>query len=190
MIGRQRNNVTSSVDTNLSLEDVNDFFRTVTVSGDHQPANSFCPDNSTIDDYFCFTDVTVDEVFYSLQHLDTHKSTGPDGISTRFLNAVASELCGPLTTIYNKSLHTGIVLSAWKHSNVSPVHKGGDKSDPSKFRPYSVVPKVLEKLIANQLSLYLESCHLFHDHQGAYRSGRSSDQILLLATDTIVNVLD
>ena len=83
---------------------------------------------------------------------------------------------------------------AWfKKSHVTPVHKGGDTSDPSNFCPISVVPivaKILEKLIVNQLCGYLESHQLFHEHQGAYRCGRSSEQILLYAVDTIINSLD
>ena len=43
---------------------------------------------------------------------------------------------------------------------MTPVHKGGDVTDPGNFHPISVVSvvaKVLEKIIANQLSLYVES---------------------------------
>ena len=42
----------------------------------------------------------------------------------------------------------------------------------------------------NQLCGYLESHQLFHGHQGAYRCGRSSEQILLYAVDTVINSLD
>ena len=76
---------------------------------------------------------------------------------------------------------------------MTPVQKGGDTSDLGNFRLISVVPivaKILEKLIANQLCGYLESHQLFHGHQGAYRCGRSSEQILLYAVDTIINSLD
>jgi len=52
-----------------------------------------------------------------------------------------------------------------------------------------IVAKVLEKLIANQLSSYLESHSLLHDYQRAYWSGRSSEQILLFAVDTIVDTI-
>ena len=45
---------------------------------------------------------------------------------------------------------------------------------------------MLEKMIANQLSLYMESCKLFHE----YRRGKSSQQILMFAIDKIVNALD
>ena len=83
--------------------------------------------------------------------------------------------------------------SAWKRSNVTPVHKGGDTDDPGNYRPISVVPiiaKVLEKIIATQLSSYMEHHHLLHDLQGAYCHGRSADQILLYATDIIVQAID
>ena len=36
----------------------------------------------------------------------------------------------------------------------------------------------------------MEHHHLIHDLQEAYRHGRSVDQILLYATDTIVRVID
>ena len=106
---------------------------------------------------------------------------------------VVSEVAEPLTVIFNQSLRIGIVSSAWKYFNVTPVHTGGDKSNSGNFHPISVVPvaaKVLERLIANQLHSYLESRHLLHDHQGAYRCGRSSNQILLFAVDKMVNALD
>ena len=41
-----------------------------------------------------------------------------------------------------------------------------------------------------QLSGYLETNHLFHPHQGAYRSGKSTEDILQLAVDHIVNCWD
>jgi len=63
---------------------------------------------------------------------------------------VSSEVAEPLTFIFNQSLRTSIVPSAWKYSNVTLVHKGGDKTDPGNFQPISVVPvaaKVSETLI-------------------------------------------
>ena len=37
---------------------------------------------------------------------------------------------------------------------------------------------------------FMESHKLFHGHQGAYRRGKSSQQILMFAIDKIVNALD
>ena len=55
-------------------------------------------------------------------------------------------------------MHLYAVPSDWKKSNVTAVHKSGCMDDPSNFRPISVVPilaKILEKLVASQLSIYI-----------------------------------
>ena len=82
---------------------------------------------------------------------------------------------------------------AWKRSHITPVYKGGAPDDPSNYRPIAVVPvvaKILEKTVATQLSMYLEQNNLLHPHQGAYRCGKSTEDILLLAVDHIATLLD
>ena len=69
------------------------------------------------------------------------------------------------------------------------MHKGGPTSDPGNFRPISVVPvlaKILEKIVSAQLSDYFEQHSLLRPHQGAYRCGKSTEDILLVAVDFIV----
>ena len=48
--------------------------------------------------------------------------------------------------------------------------------------------KIMEKFISNQL--FLENHHLLNDLQGEYHHGRSTDNILLYAVDTITQALD
>ena len=105
------------------------------------------------------------------------------------MKEVDAEITSPLTYIFNKSLQDGCVPHMWKCSNVTPV----PVDDPSNYPPVSVVSvsvKVLEKLIATQLQSYLEKHTLLHPHQGAYRHGWSSDDILLYAVDSIIQELD
>ena len=83
--------------------------------------------------------------------------------------------------------------SAWKRSHITPVHKGGAPDDPSNYRPIAVVPvvmNVLEKIVSTQLGQYLKQNNLLHPHQGAYRCGKSTEDILLLAVDHIATSLD
>ena len=132
-----------------------------------------------------FSEISVSSVLSHLQSLDPKKSTGPDGLSARFLKEIAVEIASPLTQLYNISLLTGAFPSDWKHSHITPVHKDGPFDDPSNF-PISVVPvlaKILEKIVSIQLSSYLEQQSLLHPHQGAYRCGRSTEDILLAAVD-------
>ena len=53
-----------------------------------------------------------------------------------------------------------------------------------------IIAKVLEKLFASQLNGYCEDNQLLSPYQGAYRSGRSTEQILLFAVDTMMNASD
>ena len=75
--------------------------------------------------------VSVDEVLHQLQHLDVRKATGSDGVCAFFLKTVACKIAESLTLIFSKSLDTDLVPSVWKYCNVSTVHKGGDKGNPS-----------------------------------------------------------
>ena len=49
---------------------------------------------------------------------------------------------------------------------------------------------MLEKFVACQVSTYLEEHELLYPHQGAYRCGKSTNDILLLAVDHIVQSID
>ena len=193
IIGRPKKQ-SSVIDPSLSLDDINTFFRTVAISADHQAADCYVPPPSSFDKkLFQFEPVNSSVVFSLLSKLNARKSAGPDNFSALFLQRVSECISVPLTNIYNYSLKTGTVPSAWKRSNVTPVHKGGDTDDPGNYRPISVVPivaKILEKIVATQLSSFMEEHHLLHDLQGAYRQGRSADQILVYATDIIVQAMD
>ena len=86
---------------------IHQLVRSVTVSGDHQPASSFCPLSSSVPDVcFQFSKLSVDEVLHQLQHLDVGNPTGPVGVSAFILRAAACEIAEPLTVIFNKSLDT------------------------------------------------------------------------------------
>ena len=57
--------------------------------------------------------------------------------------------------LYHQSLHAGIVLDFFKQANVRPVHKGGDPSEISNYRPILLLrnlDKAFERLI---LSMFI-----------------------------------
>ena len=139
---------------------------------------------------FHFTSISAKVTQTMLQHLNIRKSTGLAGLSGRFLKEFAFEIVEPLSKLYNISLQSGCIPQEWKHCNVTVVHKSGPQQDPSNFHLLLVVPviaKTLEKIIANQLSRFFESNKLLSPFQDAYQRGKSTEQILLYAVDTIVN---
>ena len=70
----------------------------------------------------------------------------------------------PLSYIYNYSLHTGTFLDRLKIAVVKPLHKKGDKSNISNYRPISLLPsfsKVLEKAMYSRLKHHLHTNKIF-----------------------------
>ena len=68
----------------------------------------------------------------------------------------------------NQVFNTGIFPDRLKLAKIIPVFKKGDSKLINNYRPISLLPvisKVLEKIIANQLSQYFEDNKLFHDNQ-------------------------
>jgi len=54
----------------------------------------------------------------------------------------------------------------------------------------SVVSAVAKIFVSTQLSSYLENHNLLHHHQGDYRHGKSTEDILLVVVDSIIHHLD
>ena len=84
---------------NLSPDSLNDFFSTVAVSDEHQPATQYAPSccNSS-DSSFHFTPIYPQQIQLLLQHLNNQKSTDPNCLFCRFLGEVASEIAETLTS--------------------------------------------------------------------------------------------
>jgi hypothetical protein len=79
---------------------------------------------------------------------------GCDGITANLIKASAPFISSPLAYICNKSLSTGIYPSRLKYSEITPIHKKGDETDMSNYRPISLLPtfsKIHEKVIYKQL---------------------------------------
>ena len=91
---------------------------------------------------------TGEQVSNFIHSLDSTKATGADGISTRMLKATATCISKSLSDLFNKSLITGTLPTAWKFARVVPIPKSGSSKDSANYRPISiltVISKLLEK---------------------------------------------
>ena len=125
--------------------------------------------------------LTSDKVMKYLNNLDIRKSTGTDGIGSRFLRMASPIIAESLTFICNLSIKTGSFPDKWKEAKVKPLHKGESANDPNNFRPISILPvlsKLFEKHVHESLMNYLEKYKLLYDNQSGFRPNHSCETAL------------
>ena len=76
-----------------------------------------------------------------------------------------------LAFLFNTSIETSQFPDSWKVARITPIFKDGDKTEKPNYRPISVLPvisKLLEKLVFNQLYLYMKDNGLFTSDQSGF----------------------
>jgi len=137
--------------------------------------------------------VDVETIILVIKHLRETNAVGADGIALRFIRDSLPAIAHYLTVIINTSLVTGVFPSLWKHGIVTPIFKSGDIDDVNNYRPITILPilsKVLEKIVANQLTSFLEANNLLSKTQHGFRNKLSTETALLQITDEIYNNID
>ena len=105
-----------------------------------------------------------------------HKAPGPDGLNARVLKECSTQISPILALIYNESLAQGNVPDDWRHANVSPVFKKGEKYDAANYRPVSltcICCKTLEHILVSNINKHLALDSILADCQHGFRSRRS-----------------
>lgn len=127
-----------------------------------------------------------------LNQLSANEASGLDNIPAKLIKIYAPIISSSLCKLFNLSLSTGVFPDDWKIAKVIPVHKGNAKNDPNNYRPISiisVVSKVFERIVYNQLYDYLTSNDLLNKYQSGFRTMHSTVTALLDATtDWYLNI--
>ncbi len=95
--------------------------------------------------------------------------------------------------IYNESINTGIVPDILKISRVTPIFKSERATNPNNYRPISALSpfsKVLERLVYDQLELFLSKKKVIYEYQFGFRKGYSTEQAILEISDNIKTSID
>ena len=120
--------------------------------------------------------MTIERVREKIRKLNANKSPGPDGFYPREIKEVENELAPHFYDIFKASLEQTKSVMDWKLQNITPLFKKGSKNNPGNYRPVSLtsVPgKMLESIIAEDITQHLESNNLISDSQHGFRRGRS-----------------
>ena len=137
--------------------------------------------------------ITLENITRKLNHLNSNKSPGLDGIHPRLLKECALELAPWLYNLFRHSWFSGHIPKIWKDSVISPIYKGGDRLQPCNYRPVallSVVSKVFESIIDDDIRGELSSQGYFNIAQHGFRKGLSCTTNLVTATDAWSKAID
>ena len=122
------------------------------------------------------------------------KSCLLDPMPTSVLKSCIDEVVPITTRIFNLSLRSGIVPSAFKQAVVTPLQKKKAAGTVfSNYRPVSNLPflsKILERLVLQQLTAHCTTNKLFDPNQSAYRQGHSTETALLKIFDDLLTAMD
>ena len=122
-----------------------------------------------------------------MNRLNKSKAAGLDKISARLIRECADLICIPIRDIFNQSVSQGIFPDDWKCAKVIPLFKQGDRDDLNNYRPISVISvmaKVFERIVYDQLYAYLEEHNIICKYQSGFRAIHSTVTALLEAADT------
>ena len=142
---------------------------------------------SASDNGFNFNEINFNDVVLAVAHFKS-QATGIDGIPHSVI-AKSLPTVGPyLVQIFNESLKKDNFPLAWKTSLLIPLKKVPIPSLPSDFRPIALLcflSKVLEKLVHDQITLFLKKNSILDPMQTGFRKHSSTETALLKLTDDI-----
>ena len=139
----------------------------------------------------CIPDLTftVSGIQHLLSTLNSNKASGPDNISPYILKHCAEEISPVLQIIFSQSLDSGVLPTDWLTANVCPIHKKGNRAEPSNYRPISltsICSKVMEHIIYHTIIEHLNSNNILIENQHGFRSQHSCvTQLIALVEDLL-----
>ena len=140
-----------------------------------------------------FEKIHEDDILKIINKMDNKSSSGYDMFSNKIIKAIKNEISKPLTLIINQMLESGIFPDSLKIAKIIPLYKKGNINSITNYRPISLLPtlsKVFERVIFNQLYLYLYHNNLLSEEQYGFRANHSAELAAIKLADYIVQEID
>ena len=128
----------------------------------------------------------------------TNKAAGDDNIPYDIIRKLGPKAKEFILCLYNKVWMGEQIPQRWRTAVIKPLLKEGkDPKSPGSFRPIaltSCLGKLLEKIVADRMSSYLEEHGLLNENQAGFRKERcTTDQIhklVQMASDKLHSAKD
>ena len=137
--------------------------------------------------------IDIDTLMTVVYSMKPSTALGAQGISVQMLQTFFYGIGPVLLNIVNSSLSHGEVPESWKHAIITPLPKTANPSEPSHYRPVSILPaimKIIERVVQRQLVQYFTDNCLFTSNQHGYRASHSTETALAVVTERIYRGMD
>ena len=141
-----------------------------------------------ISDDFCLSKTCEEKVLKIMKNIESSKAASVDKLSGRFLKDDTNILGKPISALCNLSISQSLP-SACKVAKLEPIFKKGNKTDPSNYRPISLLPsvlKIIERVIHDQINTFLLDEDILYNYQSGFRGNHSTNLCLSFLTDKIL----
>lgn len=184
---RNTKEITQMVNGNMiSLEDtadcMNNFLCTVGSNLANNKPNKLHSHNIPLHPTsFSLPAITLEETIEAIKSIKIYKSSALDGLTSRVLKDAVLVLPDHLQSVFNLSTSTGIFPALWKKANIVLISKEGDSTNPTNYRPISLLPlpgKLLERLFTLNYLIIGPMIISFHRGKGAFAHAIQPNQQL------------
>lgn len=137
--------------------------------------------------------VTATEILNATKLLLDKKTLDHNGISTSFIKKIIFQIMKPLHHIFLLSFQKGIVPSQLKIAKVIPIFKAGDRCSMDNYRPISLLStfsKIIEKIVANRLTIFLNNSNILSKWQFGFRRNHSTIHPMFHFTNFLSNAFN
>ena len=145
----------------------------------NEPFNCYL--NEPAHETFFFEPITQ-EVESQIILTPTNKSYGLYSCPINVLKLCKEILSEPLSEIFNLLVQLGEFRDKLKHAKIIPVYKSEDESDPSNYRPISLLSiynRIFEKTIHANLLAFIMKYNLLYQSQYGFRENHSTQHAIL-----------
>ena len=178
-------------DNSKKAEILNNYFSSVFTREDinNIPQVNETPEIQT----FNLIATTRETIRKKIEKLKSSKSPGPDNCHPRVIKEMGESIITPLLLLFNLSIEKCQIPTEWKYANIAPIHKKGHKTLSSNYRPISltsIICKLLESCIRDQLLTHIRNNNLFTDDQYGFLPHRSCALQLITIMEHWTKLID
>lgn len=141
---------------------------------------------------FTLRTVSSDVVLKTLKKLKSN-AKGNDGITLDMVLLTQPYTLDIITAIVNKSIQDRTFPEHWKTAIIKPLPKTANPSTVQELRPISILPclsKILEKIVCDQLTKYLDEHNILPHYQSGFRRGYGAATALADVVDNLLSAQD